>query len=165
MPLLQPVEESDFQFGKGRIIKEGYDCTIVANGETVYPAVQAASLLEEEHNITATVISMHTIKPFDSEAVLKACRETGGIVTVEEHTIHGGLGSLVAETCMDAGVKPNVFRRIGLRAGFSSIVGAQEYLRREYGMDPKAIAKAVAEHPRITSTIKSFIIPLPSIDD
>ncbi|HEU4878054.1 MAG TPA: hypothetical protein VFT21_01315, partial [Gemmatimonadaceae bacterium] len=57
----------------------------------------------------------------------------------------GGLGSIVAETCMDAGVKPNVFRRIGLRAGFSSIVGAQEYLRREYGMDAKAIAKAVAE--------------------
>jgi transketolase len=69
---------------------------------------------------------MHTIKPFDRDAVLRACQETGGIVTVEEHTIEGGLGSIVAETCMDAGVKPNVFRRIGLRAGYSSIVGAQE---------------------------------------
>ncbi|HEX6573444.1 MAG TPA: transketolase C-terminal domain-containing protein, partial [Gemmatimonadaceae bacterium] len=133
-----------FYIGKARTIREGSDITLIATGGILGPTLEAADSLVEQ-GIACRVISMHTIKPFDGEAVIKACRETGGIVTVEEHTIHGGLGSLVAETCMDAGIKPNVFRRIGLRAGFSSIVGAQEYLRREYGMDPKAIAKAVAE--------------------
>jgi transketolase len=133
-----------YYIGKARTVREGTDITLIATGGILGAALEAADSLVEQ-GITCRVISMHTIKPFDHDAVLRACRETGGIVTVEEHTIHGGLGSLVAETCMDAGVKPNVFRRIGLRAGFSSIVGAQEYLRREYQMDAKAIAKAVAE--------------------
>jgi transketolase len=133
-----------FYIGKARTVREGSDITLIATGGILGAALEAADSLVEQ-GIACRVLSIHTIKPFDSEAILKACRETGGIVTVEEHTIHGGLGSLVAETCMDAGVKPNVFRRIGLRAGFSSIVGAQEYLRREYGMDPKTIAKTVAE--------------------
>jgi transketolase len=133
-----------FYIGKARTIREGTDITLIATGGILGAALEAADSLVEQ-GITCRVISMHTIKPFDHDAVLRACRETGGIVTVEEHTIHGGLGSLVAETCMDAGVKPSAFRRIGLRAGFSSIVGAQEYLRREYQMDAKAIAKAVAE--------------------
>lgn len=133
-----------FNIGKARTIREGSDITLIATGGILGSALEAADSLVEQ-GITCRVISMHTIKPFDGDAVLRACRETGGIVTVEEHTIHGGLGSLVAETCMDAGVKPAAFRRIGLRAGFSSIVGAQDYLRREYGMDAKSIAKAVAE--------------------
>ena len=133
-----------FFIGKARTVREGSDITLVATGGILGAALEAADSLVEQ-GIGCRVLSMHTIKPFDADAILRACRETGGIVTVEEHTIHGGLGSLVAETCMDAGVRPNVFRRIGLRAGFSSIVGAQEYLRREYGMDAKAIAKTVAE--------------------
>lgn len=133
-----------FYIGKARTIREGSDITLIATGGILGAALEAADSLVEQ-GITCRVISMHTIKPFDGDAVLRACRETGGIVTVEEHTIHGGLGSLVAETCMDAGVRPTAFRRIGLRAGFSSIVGAQDYLRREYGMDAKSIAKAVAE--------------------
>lgn len=133
-----------FRIGEARTVREGNDITLIATGGILGAALEAADSLVEQ-GIACRVLSMHTIKPFDTEAVLRACRETGGIVTVEEHTIHGGLGSLVAETCLDAGVRPNAFRRIGLRAGFSSIVGAQEYLRREYGMDPKSIAKAVAE--------------------
>ena len=133
-----------FYIGKARTVREGTDITLIATGGILGATLEAADSLVEQ-GITCRVISMHTIKPFDSDTVLRACRETGGIVTVEEHTIHGGLGSLVAETCMDAGVKPNAFRRIGLRAGFSSIVGTQEYLRHEYGMDAQAIARAVAE--------------------
>lgn len=133
-----------FYIGKARTVREGSDITLIATGGILGAALEAADSLVEQ-GIACRVLSIHTIKPFDSDAVIRACRETGGIVTVEEHTIHGGLGSLVAETCMDAGVRPNVFRRIALRAGFSSIVGAQEYLRREYGMDPKSIAKSVAE--------------------
>lgn len=93
--------------------------------------------------IRCSVLSMHTIKPIDAESILKAARDTGGILTVEEHTVDGGLGSAVAEVCMDAGVLPKAFHRIGLRAGFSSIVGSQEYLRKVYGMDASAIAECV----------------------
>ena len=133
-----------FTLGKARTVREGSDITLVATGGILGATLEAADSLVEQ-GVACRVLSMHTIKPFDSEAILKACRETGGIVTVEEHTIDGGLGSVVAETCLDAGVQPAVFRRIGLRAGFSSVVGGQDYLRREYGMDPGTIAKAVAE--------------------
>ena len=86
---------------------------------------------------------MHTVKPLDREAIFAACRETGGMVTLEEHTIDGGLGGAVAEVCLDAGVFPKTFHRIGLRAGFSSIVGDQDFLRRQYGMDAQAVIAAV----------------------
>ena len=133
-----------FYIGKARTVRAGSDITLMATGGILGAALEAADSLVEQ-GIACRVLSMHTIKPFDADAVLRACLETGGIVTVEEHTIHGGLGSLVAETCLDAGVKPGVFRRIGLKAGFSSIVGGQDHLRREYGMDAASIAKAVAE--------------------
>jgi transketolase len=133
-----------FTLGKARTVREGSDITIAATGGILGAALEAADSLVEQ-GIACRVLSIHTIKPFDTEAILRACKETGGIVTVEEHTIDGGLGSLVAETCLDAGVQPAVFRRIGLRTGFSSVVGGQEYLRREYGMDSATIAKAVAE--------------------
>ena len=133
-----------FTLGKARTVREGTDITLAATGGILGAALEAADSLVEQ-GIACRVLSIHTIKPFDTEAILRACRETGGIVTVEEHTIDGGLGSLVAETCMDAGVQPTVFHRIGLRAGFSSMVGGQDYLRRQYGMDPGTIAKVVAE--------------------
>jgi transketolase len=117
---------------------------LAATGGILGAALEAADALVEQ-GIACRVLSVHTIKPFDTEAIIRACKETGGIVTIEEHTIDGGLGSAVAETCLEAGVTPQFFRRIGLRAGFSSIVGGQEYLRREYGMDAASIAKAVAE--------------------
>lgn len=63
-------------------------------------------------------------------------------MTVEEHVVDGGLGGLIAETCLEAGIVPRAFQRIGLRAGFSSIVGSQEYLRGRYGMDETAIVAA-----------------------
>jgi transketolase len=88
---------------------------------------------------------MHTLKPFDADAVLAACRETGGIVTVEENTVAGGLGGAVGEVCLEAGVFPRWFNRMGLRAGFSSIVGSQEYLRKVYGIDARAISEVVRQ--------------------
>jgi transketolase len=138
MPLLQPVEESDFQFGKGRIIKEGYDCTIVANGETVYPAVQAARLLEEEHNITATVISMHTIKPLDYD-LLSAVASTGNpIITVEEHSVYGGLGEACASFLLQNGFS-NPFRIIGIPDEYT-VTGSQLEIFNHYGISKTGIA-------------------------
>jgi transketolase len=88
------------------------------------------------------VISMHTVHPIDADAVLAAAQETGGIVTLEEHTVLGGLGSAVAEVCMDAGVMPAGFRRVAMRDGLPAVVGSQAFLRKRYGLDEGAVVAA-----------------------
>jgi transketolase len=86
----------NFIFGKANALTEGNDITIIASGETVYHALKAAKSLKEA-GIYARVIDIHTLKPLDEEAVVASARETGHIITVEEHSIYGGLGSMVAE--------------------------------------------------------------------
>lgn len=103
-------ENDDFEFipGKANTVVEGTDMTIIATGETVAHAVEAARQLKEE-GISIRVIDMHTLKPFDKEAVVKAARETGRILTVEEHSIFGGLGAAVAEvTAQECPVKMRI---------------------------------------------------------
>jgi transketolase len=78
----------------------------------------------------------------DQIEIFDAVKNTGGILTVEEHTVEGGLGGAVAETCLDNGTIPRCFKRIGLREGFSSIAGTQEYLRQQFGMDEASIVSA-----------------------
>jgi transketolase len=134
--------DEQFQLGRARVIREGGDMTLMAVGGILGIALEAAARLVGE-GIECRVVSMHTVKPLDREAILAACRETGGIVTIEEHTIDGGLGGAVAEVCLDTGVFPQTFHRVGLRAGFSSIVGDQDFLRSQYGMDARAIIAAV----------------------
>lgn len=127
-----------FVLGKIRTLREGTDVTLAATGGILSVALSAAESLAAA-GIKARVLSVHTLRPFDAETVFRACRETGGLITIEEHVVDGGLGGLVAETCLEAGVVPQAFHRIGLRAGFSSIVGSQEYLRTRYGMDTEAV--------------------------
>ena len=86
---------------------------------------------------------MHSIKPIDKDAIISAAKGTGGIVTVEEHNIDGGLGSAVAEVCMDNNTSPKVFLRIGLDDRYSSIVGSQDYLKFRYHIDSKAIVNRI----------------------
>ena len=86
---------------------------------------------------------MHSIKPIDIDEIIDAATNTGGIVTVEEHNKDGGLGSAISEVCMDFGVMPKKFLRIGLDNMYSSIVGSQQYLRSRYEMDSKAIVNKV----------------------
>src|SRR6185436_17785677 len=95
MQPLREVNNDEFVFGKGRVITEGNDVAIIATGETVYPALQAANKLKEQ-NIAATVISMHTIKPLDTELLRTISEKCKAIVTVEEHSVYGGLGEAVA---------------------------------------------------------------------
>jgi transketolase len=133
-----------FALGRIRTLREGSDVTLVATGGILGVALKAAEQLAEQ-GIQARVLSVHTLRPFDTETVFAACRETGGIITVEEHVVDGGLGGLVAETCLEAGVIPRVFHRIGMRAGFSSIVGSQDYLRQRYGMDAPTIVRRAME--------------------
>jgi transketolase len=134
-------EGERFDLGKIRTLREGGDVTLAATGGILGVVLLAADRLAAE-GIQARVLSVHTLRPFDSETIFRTCRETGGIVTIEEHVVDGGLGGLVAETCLEAGVVPRAFFRIGLRAGFSSIVGSQDYLRERYGMDAEAIIGA-----------------------
>lgn len=131
-----------FHLGRARIVREGADMTLIATGGILRSALQAADALAER-GIQCRVVSMHTVKPLDETAIERACLETGGIVTVEEHTVHGGLGGAVAEVCMDRGLMPKRFHRVGLRSGFSSIVGSQDYLLHRYGLDAPAIVEAV----------------------
>ncbi len=137
-----------FLLGKARRLREGHDLTFIACGGVMQCVMDACDVLSTE-GFECRVLSLHTVKPIDSAAILTAARETGGIVTVEEHTVDGGLGSAVAEVCMDAGVMPERFHRIGLRAGFSSTVGSQDYLRSVYGLDAPAIT---AEARRLLSS-------------
>jgi transketolase len=135
-------DKEGFVLGRARRWREGADMTIIATGGILKEVLEAADILAQGE-LRCSVLGMHTIKPIDRQAILEAGLQTGGIVTVEEHTVDGGLGSAVAEVCMDAGVHPRRFVRLGLRSGFSSIVGAQEYLRKCYGLDSASIAMAV----------------------
>ena len=133
-----------FVIGQARVLREGADMTLIVTGGMLEIVLEAVTELAAA-GISCRVVSMHTIKPLDRAAVVAAARETGGIVTVEEHSVDGGLGGAVAETCLEQGAAPRVFRRIGLRGGFSSIVGSQEYMRAHYGLDTKAVVAQVRE--------------------
>jgi transketolase len=131
-----------FVLGRARRVREGSDVTLIATGGILGVVLEAAQALAEG-GVQCRVLSMHTLRPLDRDAVMAAARETGGILTVEEHAVDGGLGGAVAECCLESGTAPRVFRRIGLRAGFSSIVGSQDHLRAVYGLDAAAIAAEV----------------------
>lgn len=130
-----------FVLGKARTLRRGDDLTFITCGGIAQEVFKAADRLAAD-GVQCRILSMHTVKPIDRDAILDAARNTGGIVTVEEHTLDGGLGSAVAEVCMDAGVMPRAFKRVGLQSCFSSVVGSQEYLRKVYGMDAEAIEGA-----------------------
>jgi transketolase len=114
----------------------------MATGGILGVTMAAADQLAAD-GVSCRIISMHTVRPLDVEAIAAASNETGGIITIEEHTSAGGLGGAVAEYCLEAGVVPKRFGRAALRAGYSSIVGSQSYLRSRYGLDETAIVELV----------------------
>ena len=134
--------ERPFVIGKSRRYKEGKDITLAATGG-ILNDVNIASIKLKKLGIDARVIGIHSIKPIDKDEIIDSAINTGGIVTVEEHNKDGGLGSAIAEVCMDFGVMPKKFLRIGLDNVYSSIVGSQQYLRFRYGMDSEAIVNKV----------------------
>lgn len=136
------AEAQPFSIGKARIFREGTDITLIATGGILEEAVLAAKELES-FGLDVKILGIHTVKPIDKEEILKSARETGGLVVIEEHNKDGGLGSAVAEVCMDHAVLPNKFLRIGLNNTFSSIVGSQHYLRAQYEIDHNAIVSSV----------------------
>jgi transketolase len=126
------------QIGRASILKEGSDVTIIACGVMVNEATDAALLLSKE-GVSAEVIDFHTLKPLDSEAVLKTARKTGAIVTAEEQTIIGGLGSAVSETVCESHPVPVL--KIGVRDTFGES-GEHKELMMKYGLTSQEIVKA-----------------------
>jgi transketolase len=136
MPHL-PRAEAGFALGRASRVREGTNLSFLACGETVAPAFEAAEALAQE-GIQCRVLSLHTIKPLDSEAVRQAATETGGIITVEEHSINGGLG----EACAGLLLQEGIFTRFKI-AGFPddhTVSGSQEELFRHYGLDGPGLA-------------------------
>lgn len=135
--------EIDFQLGEAITVRQGGDLTLISTGGMLETAVQAADLLHRA-GLQTRVLSMHTVKPLDANAILAAARETGAVFTLEEHSVDGGLGGAVAELLAEAGHAPLTFRRFGLPSAFSSVVGSQEYLRAQHGLTGEAVASAIA---------------------
>ena len=137
VPVIYP-DGCDFQIGKAITVSEGSDLTIIANGIMVSMAMDAAILLGEK-GVSARVLDMHTIKPLDEEAIIKAARETGRIVVAEEHLAAGGLGAAVAMTAAKNAPVPMAFVNVGDRYAES---GDPEGILEAYGLTPGAIADA-----------------------
>jgi len=131
-----------FILGKAIKYMDGSDITLIVTGGILKEVMIAAELLKKD-GINVRVIGMHTVKPIDKKAIISAAKETGGILTVEEHNINGGLGGAVSEVCMDENTFPVTFKRIGLNDEYSSIVGSQEYLRTRYSLDSSFIVDSV----------------------
>ncbi|HBM79561.1 MAG TPA: transketolase [Clostridiaceae bacterium] len=136
VPVIYDENNFKFELGKSILVKGGKDLTIIAVGIMVAKALEAALKLKEE-GIDARVIDMHTIKPVDKEAIVKAAKETGAIVTCEEHSIIGGLGSAVAEVLSEEA--PVFLKRIGIEDKFGQS-GAPDKLMELYGLTSDRIA-------------------------
>jgi transketolase len=126
-----------FELGKASLVRQGTDISFVACGETVAPALAAADLLATG-GIDCRVISMHTIKPLDEAAVLQAATETRGVVTVEEHSVNGGLGEACASLLLQSGVHTR-FKIVGLPDDHT-VTGSQLEIFRHYGIDGLGLA-------------------------
>ena len=136
-------ELDDYEIGKAITIQDGTDVTLIATGVMVQRAVAAAKLLEQE-GVSCRVVDMHTIKPLDTEAVIKAARETKGIVTLEEHNVKGGLGSAVSEVVAELKGEKAPVKILGIPDVFCGVASA-ELLWDSYGMDAESIAKTAKE--------------------
>ncbi|CAN7567857.1 transketolase family protein [Rhizobium rhizogenes] len=137
VPDLLP-EGHKFVPGRANLLRNGEDVTLIANGTLTHRMLKAADILARQ-GVDARVLNMATVRPIDEDAIIAAARETGAIVTAEEHSIYGGLGSAVAEVVVDNAPVP--MKRLGV-PGIYAPTGSAEFLLDEFGMAPSAIAEA-----------------------
>lgn len=137
------VHKKIFQFkvGKGIIVEEGKDITLIATGTMLFRGLEVAHFLREK-GINSRVISMHTIKPLDREIILDSAKKTTAIFTLEEHSIIGGLGSAVSEVLVENRWN-KVFKRFGSPDRFSKITGSQKFMREKNGLSLDTIVKEI----------------------
>lgn len=138
------VKKEKLTVGKGVLLREGKDLTLLATG-TMLPAAMIAADILAGHYLQSRVISLHTLKPIDKAMVLRAARETKSIFTLEEHLVAGGLGSIVAELLLEKNVIPSRFYRFGVRNTFTYVSGSQAYLKKLHGLDPSQIAAKILQ--------------------
>ena len=141
VPIINDREDYKFEIGKGEILREGSDVTIVATGICVSSALEAADKLAAD-GISAEVINIHTIKPLDAELIVNSAKKTGKVVTAEEHTIIGGLGGAVCEALSEKAPTPVL--RIGINDVFGESGTAAELVAK-YGLDGEGIYAKVKE--------------------
>lgn len=141
-PLLHPTPPT-VTIGRALCCREGRDVTLLATGSIVGIALEAAEQLQRS-GVSARVLSVPTVKPLDRDAVLAAAHETSALLTVEEHSIVGGLGSAVAEVLAERGSHPP-FKRLGIQDAFAKVAGDQSYLRALHGLTAERIAAAARE--------------------
>jgi transketolase len=139
VPVINDKPDYKFEIGKGVLLREGTDVTIIASGITVSSALDAAEMLAAD-GISAEVINIHTIKPLDEELVLASAKKTGKVVTAEEHTVIGGLGSAVCDCLSEK--HPTPVLRIGMQDTFGES-GSASALVEKYGLDGKGIYEKV----------------------
>ncbi len=139
---LRPLHKPDYQFVPGQVdvLRQGADVTLVALGSVVHEAVDAAELLAEQ-GVAAQVLNLSSIRPLNREALLEALSGKGGVVTVEEHNINGGVGSVVAEILAEAGLGVPLIR-LGIADGEYAAAGGREPTRALHGIDAAGIAAA-----------------------
>lgn len=141
VPILNDRSDYKFEIGKGNVMKEGKDITIIATGLTVVASLEAAEMLEKD-GISTKVINIPTIKPLDTELIISAAKETGKVITVEEHSVIGGLGSAVCECLCEKA--PTPILRIGIQDTFGESASATELLKK-YGLSAEEIYKKAKE--------------------
>ena len=141
VPVINDNADYKFEIGKGLVLREGTDVSIIATGLEVNFALEAAEMLAKD-GINAEVVNIHTIKPIDRELILKTAEKTGLVVTVEEHSIYGGLGSAVAEVLSEE--MPTVVKRIGVNDTFGESGPAVELLHK-YKLDGEGVYQQIRE--------------------
>ena len=139
VPVINDRPDYQFEIGKGVLLREGTDVTIIATGLCVCHALEAAKKLEGDR-ISARVVNIHTIKPLDEDLVIKAAKETKKIVTVEEHSVIGGLGSAVCDTLCSQGI--GIVKKLGIQDVFGESGPAAELIQK-YGLDGEGIYRQV----------------------
>ena len=139
VPVINDTPDYKFEMGKGIVLREGKDVTIITSGLPVSECLIAADKLAED-GIEAKVINIHTIKPLDEDLVIAAAKETGKVVTVEEHSVIGGLGSAVCDTLSEK--CPTKVMKIGINDTFGESGPAVELVKK-YGLDAESIYEKV----------------------
>jgi transketolase len=134
--------EPDFQLGRAITVREGSDIAIISTGAMLHTAVGAADRLAAD-GVRVRVLSMHTVSPLDAAAVVAAATETRQVVTLEEHSINGGLGGAVAEVLAELRQPHAPLKRLGLRPEFNTVVGDQQYLKTLHGLDLEGVLKSL----------------------
>jgi len=141
----EPVVHQDeprFELGRAITLREGGDVTLIATGSMLATADAVAAQLAEK-GLSVRLLSMHTIKPLDREAVIAAATETKLVFTLEEHSVEGGLGGAVAEVLAELEPGHAPLKRIGLRPEFNKVVGDQKYLKALHGLDQEGVMKTI----------------------